>query len=136
MRHSFTALGLQAFGYGFRIGLIYIGKERDAESGLDYFGTRYYSSAIGRFLTPDWAAKPTAVPYGDFGDPQSLNLHSYVRNNPLSKTDPDGHCGAPSGLKPGGVGICVASYIQTKWFKFSGRGDNRGPTALRALPTV
>jgi hypothetical protein len=34
-----------------------------------------------------------------------------------------------AGLKPGQTGICVASYIQTKWFKFPGRGDNRGTTA-------
>lgn len=43
-------------------------------------------------MTPDWAAKATAVPYADFGDPQSLNLYSYGRNNPLAKADPDGHC--------------------------------------------
>ena len=70
----------------------FTGKERDPESGLDYFGARYYSSNLGRFLTPDWAAAPTAVPYAEFGDPQSLNLYGYVRNNPLSKADPDGHC--------------------------------------------
>lgn len=67
-------------------------KERDAESGLDFFGARYFSSAQGRFTTPDSAAKPQAVPYADLSDPQSLNLYAYVRNNPLSRTDPDGHC--------------------------------------------
>jgi RHS repeat-associated protein len=69
----------------------FTGKERDSESGLDYFGARYYSSSLGRFMTPDWAAKPTAVPYAHFGNPQSLNLYSCVENNPLSTTDPDGH---------------------------------------------
>jgi RHS repeat-associated protein len=73
----------------------FTGKERDAETGLDYFGARYYGNALGRFLTPDWAAKATGVPYADFGDPQSLNLYSYVRNNPLARIDPDGHCPAP-----------------------------------------
>jgi RHS repeat-associated protein len=66
-------------------------KERDTESGLDMFGARYYGSSLGRFMTPDWAAKPTAVPYAMFGDPQSLNLYSYVRNNPTTTRDPDGH---------------------------------------------
>ncbi len=66
-------------------------KERDAESGLDMFGARYYGSSLGRFMTPDWAAKPTAVPYAQFGNPQSLNLYSYVDNNPLSRVDLDGH---------------------------------------------
>jgi len=70
----------------------FTGKERDAESGLDEFGARYYSSSLGRFTTADWAAKPTSVPYAEFGDPQSLNLYSYVRNNPLNRVDADGHC--------------------------------------------
>jgi RHS repeat-associated protein len=66
-------------------------KERDAETGLDYFGARYYSAAQGRFMTPDWSKTPTPVPYADFSDPQTLNLYSYVRNNPMGVTDPDGH---------------------------------------------
>jgi RHS repeat-associated protein len=71
----------------------FTGKERDSETGLDYFGARYYGSSMGRWMSPDWAAKATAVPYADFGDPQTLNLYGYVRNNPLSKNDPDGHFG-------------------------------------------
>ena len=69
----------------------FTGKERDPESGLDYFIARYYSSSHGRFFSADWAAAPTTVPYAEFGDPQSLNLYSYVRNNPLSHADADGH---------------------------------------------
>jgi RHS repeat-associated protein len=69
----------------------FTGKERDTESQLDYFGARYYANATGRFLSPDWAAKPTSVPYAEFGDPQSLNLYSYVRNSPIVRVDPDGH---------------------------------------------
>lgn len=69
----------------------FTGKERDSETGLDYFGARFYASNMGRWMSPDWAAKPEAVPYSDLEDPQSLNLYGYVRNNPLSKEDPDGH---------------------------------------------
>jgi RHS repeat-associated protein len=69
----------------------FTGKERDSESGLDMFGARYYGSSLGRFMTPDWAANAIAVPYANFGDPQTLNLYGYVRNNPLSKADLDGH---------------------------------------------
>jgi RHS repeat-associated protein len=71
--------------------LKFTGKERDTESGLDEFGARYYGSSLGRFMTPDWAAKPTSVPYAHFGNPQSLNLYSYVQNNPTTVGDPDGH---------------------------------------------
>jgi len=70
----------------------FTGKERDSESNLDMFGARYYGSSLGRFMTPDWAAKPTAVPYASFGNPQSLSLYSYVNNNPTTTRDPDGHC--------------------------------------------
>jgi RHS repeat-associated protein len=69
----------------------FTGKERDAESGNDYFGARYYASTMGRFLSPDWSAKTEPVPYAKLDDPQSLNLYAYVGNNPLNRTDPDGH---------------------------------------------
>lgn len=69
----------------------FTGKERDAESGLDYFGARYYASSMGRWMSPDWAANPEAVPYSKLDNPQSLNLYQYVLNNPLSQKDDDGH---------------------------------------------
>jgi RHS repeat-associated protein len=69
----------------------FTGKERDSESGLDYFGARYYASNMGRFMSPDWAAKPEPVPYSKLDDPQSLNLYTYGLNNPLSYVDDDGH---------------------------------------------
>ena len=69
----------------------FTGKERDSESGLDYFGARYYSNGLGRFITPDWDAKAAAVPYAEFADPQSLNLYTYVRNIPTTRPDVDGH---------------------------------------------
>lgn len=90
----------------------FTGKYRDTESQLDYFGARYYANASGRFLTPDWSGKPTTVPYASFGDPQSLNLYSYVRNSPIVRVDPDGHMvagftdsGAP--LIPQGAGATM-----------------------------
>jgi RHS repeat-associated protein len=69
----------------------FTGKERDVESGLDYFGARYYASNMGRMMSPDWSAKVMPVPYAKLADPQTLNLYSYVGNNPLSRTDPTGH---------------------------------------------
>ena len=47
---------------------------------------------MGRWMSPDWAASPEAVPYADLSDPQTLNLYGYVRNNPLSRAAADGHC--------------------------------------------
>jgi RHS repeat-associated protein len=61
----------------------FTGKERDAESGLDNFGARYDASSMGRFMTPD----PLG---GHQEDPQTLNKYAYVRNNPVTLTDPSG----------------------------------------------
>jgi RHS repeat-associated protein len=69
----------------------FTGKKRDLETGLDYFGARYYSNGLGRWVSADWSATPVPVPYADFGDPQSLNLYQFVGGNPASKADPDGH---------------------------------------------
>jgi len=86
----------------------YTGKERDTESGNDYFGARYYASTMGRFMSPDWSAKEDPVPYANLEDPQSLNLYSYVRNNPLIRVDADGHCcDITMDDVKGGVGIVV-----------------------------
>jgi RHS repeat-associated protein len=60
----------------------FTGKERD-ETGLDYFGARYFSGAMGRFTSAD----PLG---GKLTDPQTLNRYSYVRNNPVNFTDPSG----------------------------------------------
>jgi len=61
-------------------------KERDVETGLDYFINRYYSSTMGRFTTPD----PLSLTSQRVTDPQRLNLYTYTRNNPVLLTDPNG----------------------------------------------
>jgi RHS repeat-associated protein len=66
------------------------GKERDVETGLDYFGARYLSSAPGRWTSPDWAAAPQPVPYASLGNPQSLNLRGCLFNNLFRGPDLDG----------------------------------------------
>jgi RHS repeat-associated protein len=63
----------------------FTGKERDTETGLDYFGARYYASGNGRFTTVD----PGHVG-GDIFNPQSWNGYAYALNNPLRFVDPLG----------------------------------------------
>jgi RHS repeat-associated protein len=67
------------------------GHEHDNETGLEYYGARYYSGGLGRWVAADWSATPIPVPYAEFDNPQSLNLYGYVGGNPASKADPDGH---------------------------------------------
>jgi RHS repeat-associated protein len=72
----------------------FTGKERDTESGNDYFGARYYASTMGRWMSPDFNGTDdyaSPIPYADLSNPQTLNLYSYGGNNPLSNVDPDGH---------------------------------------------
>jgi RHS repeat-associated protein len=63
----------------------FTGKERDAESGLDYFGARHMASTMGRFMSAD----PSRLSVF-FTSPQSWNRYSYVYNIPLRLTDDNG----------------------------------------------
>ena len=63
----------------------FTGKERDAETGLDYVGARYFSGAQGRFSSPD-----PLLNSGRPWEPRSWNRYAYVLNNPLRYTDPAG----------------------------------------------
>ena len=62
---------------------LFTGKERDFETGLDYFGARYYDPFIGRWISRD----PLT---GKLSKPISLNRYQYVFNNPMTFIDPDG----------------------------------------------
>ncbi len=64
----------------------FTGKERDPETGLDYFGARYYRADLGQFTTVDPFLDPSAA----MGDPQQWNRYAYARGNPLRYTDPNG----------------------------------------------
>ena len=64
----------------------FTGKERDTESGNDYFDARYYGSSMGRFMSPD----PSGLLAQHPENPQSWNLYVYALNNPLINLDPTG----------------------------------------------
>ncbi len=83
---TYNRAGLIGYGPPQGTELAFTGKERDAETGLDYFGARYFSGAQGRFTSPD---KPFAGQ--NPANPQSWNLYSYGLNNPLRYIDPTGH---------------------------------------------
>jgi RHS repeat-associated protein len=104
--------------------LHFTSKERDTESGNDYFGARYYVSTMGRWLSPDWSAKIVPVPYAKLDNPQSLNLYAYVGNNPLTRFDPDGHIDC-SGKNAAGVGCqAIAQWNQEHGIKPTDKKSN------------
>ncbi len=84
----FVGMGVRDASTGYTADIVrqkFGSKERDGETGLDYFGARYYNSGMGRFTSVDplmASAKPMF--------PQSFNRYTYVLNNPLMYIDPDG----------------------------------------------
>ena len=73
-------------GFGIADGLReqFTSKERDSETGLDYFASRYFACLQGRFTSADsFVGSPM--------NPQTLNRYSYVGNNPTNFVDPTGH---------------------------------------------
>jgi RHS repeat-associated protein len=101
----------------------FTGKERDQETGLDYFGARYHGARIGRFTTVD----PVYTWRENLADPQRWNRYAYARDNPLRYVDPDGrqvaevirHAGMglrsqpdPRGVVVGGALIFVATQLE------------------------
>jgi RHS repeat-associated protein len=71
----------------------FTGKERDAESGLDEYDFRNLNTSMGRWMRPD----PSGIMFANPMSPQSMNLYSYVVNNPLSMIDPNGLETVPDG---------------------------------------
>ncbi len=81
----------------------YSGKRIDAETGLIYFGKRYYDPKTLCWLTPD--------PIGDRDGP---NYYAYVHNNPLYYTDPDGRLAFLLALVP------VLEVVTVTWGSSAG----------------
>lgn len=98
----------------------FTGKERDLESGLDFFQARYNSGALGRFSAVD----PTVDVKASIPDPQRWNRYAYTRNSPLKYLDPDGRA------------ITYANRQLQTFFNFlSARNDDvRATLALYAGP--
>lgn len=63
----------------------YTGQKLDEDTGLYFYGSRYYDPELARFIQAD-----TVVPSATTS--QALNRYAYVKNNPLKFTDPTGHC--------------------------------------------
>jgi RHS repeat-associated protein len=92
----------QGYSVGDAVRQQFTSKERDVETGLDYFGARYYASMQGRFTGADpyninlerqqsGNSREAGVEFLRYiSEPQHWNQYSYVLNNPLKFVDPDG----------------------------------------------
>jgi RHS repeat-associated protein len=80
-------------------------KERDAETGLQYFEARFLLGTEGRFTSVDAVAE---TPADVIKEPQRLNPYSYALNSPKVFIDPDGKCAS----NPDGTINCVGPAWQ------------------------
>ena len=96
---------------GFDTRFTYTDQEKDAESGLLYYGARYYDPVIGRFTQMDPVVmNATSV----LANPQFLNSYAYSLNNPIRYIDPNGK--SPLEVMGGGiVGFVQGAWGTVKW---------------------
>lgn len=113
----------------------FTGDEHDSESNLDHTLFRQYSSAQGRWMTPD----PLGIDSANLSDPQSLNQYAYAGNNPINNVDPlgllDSPCNDPdfmSVLMCGSQGYPSASVGISLYGLGTGGGafEKQGPFGL------
>ncbi len=64
----------------------------DEETALYYYGARYYSPGLGRFISADTVVQEP-------GNPQTLNRYAYALNNPVNRIDPTGNVSIPGVLQ-------------------------------------
>ena len=83
----------------------YTSKERDLETGLYYYGARYYDPFTCRFTGVD----PLAGEYA------YLSPYNYADNNPVSDKDIDGNQSEKTQTSPGGGGGGDGPAITTHW---------------------
>jgi len=92
----------------------FVGKEKDSESGLSYFGARYLNSNTGRFIAPDpvGAIDPKTGKENSIilHNPQRQNQYAYGLNNPYKYVDADGRTPAHLLLAIVGAGASAFGY--------------------------
>jgi RHS repeat-associated protein len=129
-------------------------KERDVESGNDYFSARYYASTTGHFMSPDplpwigWQnpaedsseeAKEEAHEKFEnwISNPQNLNMYAYVNNNPLNRIDPSGMEGCTAGGKTYSTCTITITYDpKTSKGTLTVTGQNKGDKDATTLLTA
>ena len=90
----------------------FTGKEKDDETGLHYYGARYYDATTGRFISPDpllfRVDQMSEEERNQFlSDPQNLNAYTYAKNNPIKYVDPDGEVAVLAAL------IVATAFVAT-----------------------
>ena len=86
-RKQYQPFGLQLDGSNTSEQTSFTGKQHDSDTGLTYFGARYYDPVIGRFISTD----PVSPLAGASKSSYFFNRYAYAYNNPYRYVDPDGN---------------------------------------------
>jgi RHS repeat-associated protein len=109
---------------------MFTGKERDAETGLDYFGARYFSGAQGRFTSVD-----PLLESADPSNPQSWNRYTYALNNPLRYVDRDGQIPVETVVDVASLGMSLRDLVRNPSWAAAGYALwDAGALALPYVP--
>src|SRR5574340_1089874 len=107
---------------------LYTGKELDEETGLYYYGARYYDprTSVWQSADPILWNYLSGKSSGGVYMPANLGLYSYARNNPMIMIDPDGRVVIEFGfgvnlVVKGGVGLGVGAQFDTENYQLGGR---------------
>ncbi|HEX5745450.1 MAG TPA: SpvB/TcaC N-terminal domain-containing protein [Archangium sp.] len=76
-----------------RLPHLFTSKELDQETGLHYFGARYYDPRVGLWTSTDPASSDYLDGQAGFGgvyQPVNLSTYAYAGHNPQTYIDPDG----------------------------------------------
>lgn len=108
-----------------RLPFMFTSKELDEETGLYYFGARYYDPRTSAWQSadpalPQYLAVGSSAPNGGVYYPQNLGLYSYGFHHPLRYQDPDGRL---AWLASGaiGAGIGAAVYVGRELYVSGGK---------------
>ena len=102
----------------------YTGKELDEDTGLVYFGARWYDPSIGQFLSVDPVG---VIPGNRF----SYNRYAYANNNPQKYIDPDGNLAFLAAI-PWVVGT-LSAFMTGYELGSTGYGLSTGDVSARDL---
>jgi RHS repeat-associated protein len=108
-QEEYTPYGETSFGSFAKKRYRFSLKERDKESGLYYYGTRYYMPWCGRWITAD----PLRLDFRKRVESEP-NTYSYVNNNPLKFIDPTGEAAVIIVVVVAVVLILTVLYLNTK----------------------
>ncbi|NDI33804.1 RHS repeat-associated core domain-containing protein [Chengkuizengella sediminis] len=105
----------------------YAGELWDDATQLQYLRARWYDPSIGRFINEDTYE-------GEINNPLSLNLYTYVKNNPLRYSDPSGN----KEEEAGNIHVRNDIYVEDPWVTlyinkvatYRGKGSRKGKQEL------